>query len=583
MLNYSHKHDFNLKVSRSRHDICAICWNTLGRGLEAYSCSGCDFWMDKSCVKLQPEIRHPFHPQHPLRLLPKAPHNYTEYLCAACGVRQTKTSYHCSNCDFSLDLRCASLQPPKTTTTSRIIQPIINSIHPHPLIPCSSSSPYNFDCSYCWLPLEGTFLVCLHCHLFLHQSCFEFPKEISHSHPIDQHHHPFTFQRDSGNTCNFCDQRITKGFSFQCRKCHIFLDFRCGSLKPTKISHDLELRVQDFNHPHPFIAFENPMNFPFSCHLCELPIIKETIFACFECKLIMHISCALLPREIKRHPFHPQHPIKLRDGTTPSRFFEFKCWLCRNSNEINRGEFQYLCLDCKFAIHSRCALPVPPVVKIQTHNHPLALLTSEKSKLYYFKCDSCRGRCGSAFFRCVSCELFALHVACIPNLPPIAKDVRHRHPLRLTFSRIQDRIGEDDWDEFYCDSCEESRDLDDPIYYCAECQYVAHIHCLASEVMRFLQEKEQEEDNASMEEADQKEITQKADLESKEDNSPTEEVEKEITELRWEINELEAKLAVLKKEVKELETKLPMLRKEEQTLLAQLKLVTDKLAAFLER
>ncbi|KAG5564074.1 hypothetical protein RHGRI_000296 [Rhododendron griersonianum] len=36
--------------------------------------------------------------------------------------------------------------------------------------------------------------------------------------------------------------------------------------------------------------------------------------------------------------------------------------------------------------------------------------------------------------------------------------------------------------EFYCDICEETRELVDSTYYCVECHFVSHVHCAFSEL-----------------------------------------------------------------------------------------------------
>ncbi|XP_052211320.1 uncharacterized protein LOC127814100 [Diospyros lotus] len=548
MQDFDHKHQLNPTTTEEedKDERCEVCQERiLG---EAYSCTGCHWWWHRPCAKLPRQIDHPFHRQHPLLLLRRAPYSSGKYSCAACGENRTNYAYHCPICDFFLDVKCASLEPQNGETQMQI-QPISTQPHPHPLIPCSKGSGiHNFSCSYCDLPLEGMFLVCLHCHHSVHQSCSQFPQEISH--PINQHRHPFTLQSvvQIASFCHLCGKLITKRFSFQCRKCDdLNLDFRCASLKPTKISHDLELQIQNFSHPHPFTAFENPMNFPFSCRLCELPI-KDTIFTCFQCKLIVHISCALLPREIKRHPFHPQHPIKLHDDNTQSCSCEFSCRLCRSYQGRHNRDFHYECLDCKFTVHSRCALSMPLAVKFKTHHHPLAFLDLKKSNARHH-CNACRQECQSGFFQCVNCQ-FALHLRCIPNLPPTVKDKYHRHPLNLATSPIKDYPDEGDDAEFFCDSCEKRRNLRDPSYYCGECHYVAHVHCVTSEVLRFLQDKGQDEVN----------------LGSESDTALVEEAKQEITELE--------------KEVDKLQTRLVELRMEEQSLLSQLKLVTTRLDAL---
>ncbi|XP_052171514.1 peroxisomal acyl-coenzyme A oxidase 1-like [Diospyros lotus] len=86
-----------------------------------------------------------------------------------------------------------------------------------------------------------------------------------------------------------------------------------------------------------------------------------------------------------------------------------------------------------------------------------------------------RPLCNSAFFVCMNCEL-ALHLYCIPNVPPTARDMHHRHPLTLTSSPIKDYPNDDDdYADYYCDSCEKKRFLNDPSgYYCAQGHHHGH-------------------------------------------------------------------------------------------------------------
>ncbi|KAL7162418.1 hypothetical protein ACSBR2_042829 [Camellia fascicularis] len=101
--------------------------------------------------------------------------------------------------------------------------------------------------------------------------------------------------------------------------------------------------------------------------------------------------------------------------------------------------------------------------------------------------------CQIPLFRCAWCKL-NLHVHCISPLPPTVKS-RHHHPLTLTTSPIEDHPDEDDKAEFYYDACEERRELARPSYYCRECHYVAHPHCVASEIMHILEEEWSEQES----------------------------------------------------------------------------------------
>lgn len=79
-------------------------------------------------------------------------------------------------------------------------------------------------------------------------------------------------------------------------------------------------------------------------------------------------------------------------------------------------------------------------------------------------------------FRCEYCKYLSLHLLCGP-LPCVVKYKCHAHPLTL-----YDSIVEDNSCECYCDACETLRDPRARVYYCAEYKYLAHVHCVISEV-----------------------------------------------------------------------------------------------------
>ncbi|KAM6581601.1 hypothetical protein CsatA_005375 [Cannabis sativa] len=85
----------------------------------------------------------------------------------------------------------------------------------------------------------------------------------------------------------------------------------------------------------------------------------------------------------------------------------------------------------------------------------------------------------SSIFGCLDCD-FKLHLLC-GLLPLVIKHESHMHCLNLVDSCIEDTFG-----DYYCDICEEERDPRLRVYYCGHCKYVAHVHCVISEVMNVL-------------------------------------------------------------------------------------------------
>ncbi|KAB1213626.1 hypothetical protein CJ030_MR5G020287 [Morella rubra] len=81
-------------------------------------------------------------------------------------------------------------------------------------------------------------------------------------------------------------------------------------------------------------------------------------------------------------------------------------------------------------------------------------------------------------FRCVWCGCyFNVHLLCGP-LPCTIKHDSHVDCLTPEASIVED---DDLNDEYYCNTCEELRDPQVRVYYCAECKFVAHMHYVISE------------------------------------------------------------------------------------------------------
>ncbi|KAJ7968266.1 putative Cysteine/Histidine-rich C1 domain family protein [Quillaja saponaria] len=90
----------------------------------------------------------------------------------------------------------------------------------------------------------------------------------------------------------------------------------------------------------------------------------------------------------------------------------------------------------------------------------------------YFPTQNCA-------FRCKECD-FNLHLLCGP-LPCKIEHEDHIHPLTYT-----DRAVEDDRGVYYCGLCQEERDPRVQVYWCADCNYIADIKCVISEILHIL-------------------------------------------------------------------------------------------------
>ncbi|PWA93357.1 zinc finger, PHD-type, C1-like protein [Artemisia annua] len=112
--HFSHPHGLvlvNIKPGKKKK-ICSGCQETLvGKG---YACveENCGFQLDESCFNLEKEIWHKSHPAHPLSLLSSSPYKNANgmFACGACFKNGSGFTYHCSICEYDLDVKCANLR-----------------------------------------------------------------------------------------------------------------------------------------------------------------------------------------------------------------------------------------------------------------------------------------------------------------------------------------------------------------------------------------------------------------------------------------------------------------------------------------
>ncbi|XP_059656817.1 uncharacterized protein LOC132303536 isoform X4 [Cornus florida] len=271
-------------------------------------------------------------------------------------------------------------------------------------------------------------------------------------------------------TCNGCENKISGDF-YGCTKCKHYVCKSCVGLAPEirhpfHTKHPLTLFAQtpyeesrDPDHQPPY-----GHSVPY-CNPCGMRC-DGFIFHCSECQFDLHLNCATLMPTTNNYKTSEQqtpHLCLLRSFSNKphplipcyrkNKQLDFVCSVCK---QHIKGTI-YACLDCHAIMDESC-IQLPH--QITHHLHPQHTLTLEESY-------------GDYAYNCKECN-FRLDVS------------NHRHSLSLTYSLVKDHSDDDEDSEYYCDVCEELRNLWEPTYYCKDCHYVAHTSCAFHEILFLL-------------------------------------------------------------------------------------------------
>uniref|UniRef100_A0A2N9HMM1 Zinc finger PHD-type domain-containing protein n=1 Tax=Fagus sylvatica TaxID=28930 RepID=A0A2N9HMM1_FAGSY len=213
------------------------------------------------------------------------------------------------------------------------------------------------------------------------------------------------------------------------------------------------------DNKHPLVFNQNERG-GWPCYGCRERVYGPSYW-CKECGYVHHKSCAELPLGL-HHPLHPKHPLILFDMSNYDVKDYSKCEVCK---EDRRLEYRYRCSRCDFNLHIRCA-DLPLNKESEIHDHPLTRIW----KLVKFTCDLCGKEGNDAPHLCALCN-FWTHKSCASCLRRV-KVIRHKHPLDLIHSLEVHQS-----DSRFCQICVRKVDTDYGLYYCSECDFVAHLDC----------------------------------------------------------------------------------------------------------
>ncbi|GAB4840984.1 hypothetical protein Ancab_021740 [Ancistrocladus abbreviatus] len=310
------------------------------------------------------------------------------------------------------------------------------------------------------------------------------------------------------------------------------------------------MEMKHFSHDHPLLGLvctPKQDEGTIVCAGCRSHI-NGPAFGCKKCGFFLHKRCVELPPEL-RHSLHPDGPLKLKLCTPYSRMRGlYMCKICLDY--ITEPRFVYECNgqcssdECKrkgFIIHDDCASLQP---SLRNNYHIGHLLVECKGFGYRQTCAACGAEFDlchdghSAFhaargarfplddesrdliYRCLECENKIFHKECLDKLAPVKRVRRHQHDLNLHLEPIPEDYEEKD---YYCDECEEKRNVQAFSYACIECEFICHIRC---DLFKNIEENRQKRSER--------------------------ETREEVREYQKHLDEIEEKIEPLEKELREL-------------------------------
>ncbi|KAL8231987.1 hypothetical protein R6Q57_001765 [Mikania cordata] len=495
--------------------------NRCGRGIDWYhryyykcSMSSCNYSIHRFCEKLQKTLQFQGHPSHTL-ILTKTTNDQTCHSCFR--YHQDGICYHCSICNYEIDLLCATFVEQST---------IHHPSHQHPLISLSVEAGL-IKCFACGEKHEGCFYHCVTCFNFLiNFDCLSLPvklllqtKHFSHGHLLTL---SYSFvDRLYDFECRICGMKFEDDhFIYKCSKCMYYVHPKCATQRTKsfmsiilleKIFEDadypnlLRFPLEDdgskvlsyqikadtpahIDHWHQtvirnksflsqdtemitstssVVSLHDPMKrIKLLCTGCSRPITKMPLFKCSrsdECDFVLHDWCSRLPEELTNHVAHPQHTLKLDKNEYSA---QFKCRICH----LFCNGFLYRCTPCRYNIDVNCAF-IPEQITHEAHAHHL--LTRVSVTLSKIECRACRVPIeeGEIYFICSFCD-FHLDCRCALILPKTIRHKLDKHSLKLSYSPVEDHKS-----RYFCEVCEEELDPGKWFYHCVECAQSIHTAC----------------------------------------------------------------------------------------------------------
>ncbi|KAJ4824352.1 hypothetical protein Tsubulata_009404, partial [Turnera subulata] len=274
--HWSHEHD---ELQMRNYDdfpcdddqllLCDAC----GKDVEGptYVCSedAYAFALHESCFESSasypPQVLHPnLHP-HPLLLMSAYPDRpfLHGYVCAVCHYLSCGFLFRCGECDFNVDVHCASMREIDCVNlwSERKIG-ITHFIHPNHYLESFHSTLPHVYCQFCSGEIRGAAFGCCDCGVSLHDSCAQLGGAIEHPYHPD---HSLYVHRlmEHDLQCSACRSPLVPQSSYTayycCSKCKFHLHLSCAKryLYSSPLKHKC--------HPHNLYYMEKRARKGLSC------------------------------------------------------------------------------------------------------------------------------------------------------------------------------------------------------------------------------------------------------------------------------------------------------------------------------
>ncbi|MBA0869629.1 hypothetical protein Goshw_000793, partial [Gossypium schwendimanii] len=388
--HFSHEHplefieEHNLKSEKAN---CSGCGEKVSG--PSYSCTECEFYLDKKCFEASPEVNHPFHPNHSLKLLASPPYIGLWAICAFCDRRCENFVYHCS-CKLDLHVKCALFS--KTIAENKIGE--LEGVSQKDLLVSSENGSKEHEetnCFACRKPLLDSPFISFDSRFHLHKKCLDLPIEVNH---LFHSQHPLVLQFNSQRLpCQICQITQPRGLVYCCSPCEFTLHIACVE-RPTRINHPC-------HRDHPLIL---QLNFKsLLCQICRETQALSPAYYCSACKFGVHVRC-VSPKPSIKGEIH-EHPFTLFWRQVP-----FICDACGTSGACT----SYICSPCGLIVHESCISLQPIIKRFPRHGHSIShTFILGKYEIKSGKCKICHEEVNSKHgcYCCSDCN-YIVHTNC---------------------------------------------------------------------------------------------------------------------------------------------------------------------------
>ncbi|AAG50851.1 hypothetical protein [Arabidopsis thaliana] len=455
---------------RPSHPPLSICFSCKGKQLKRnnyyYYCATCNLEFHRGCHIFLPEIRHPFHPSHPLTfislLLPKfdvtkIPKNWMD------SSSSSDESEDDDDDEKSIKEECEDDGDDDDGDSSDSDDDDNNFDANND--GASLSDGNHLKCKCCQVPLEKIYYHCSICKFNLNVECSMRPPPTTISH-LKSHEHILTlFPIRLPLPCGACGLSLSdaEDLVYACLPCNLLVHRSCIYLPRV---------IKITRHPHRLSLTPSLQPGDFSCGVCRQTVdVNYGQYSCDkECHYAVHSKCATRndvwdgkdldgvpeePDEFIEPPFlkideetiqhfSHHHHLKLHEKKTIGGKDKF-CEACTLPVMISQR--YYGCMQCDFVLDETCA-SLPRKKNHPLHKHPLnlhilplgesAMINKGATSKDIFQCIGC-GRIGCGFFyKCdeKDCDEFLLDVRCASLPDPFVHDCHpHDHPLFFNLTK----------------------------------------------------------------------------------------------------------------------------------------------------